>query len=97
MFFVAEILYALWANSLALLSDAAHLVYPQRPMQDVLEDVMDLLAKHFSLYHVAIQCEEHQCAMSRPEIEHYPKVEESAHEYSHTRPRIVSPQHTHDD
>lgn len=86
-----------WSLTVNKVSLTAHLVCPQRPMQDVLEDAMDLLAKRFSIYHVAIQCEEHQCAMSRPEIEHYQEAEESAHEYSHTPPRTLSPQHAHDD
>lgn len=80
-----------WSLTVNKVSLTAHLVCPERPMQDVLEDAMDLLAKRFSIYHVAIQCEEHRCAMSRPEDEHYQEAEESAHEYSHTN----SAHHSH--
>ncbi len=73
-----------WSLTVNKVSLTAHLVCPERPMQDVLEDAMDLLAERFAIYHVAIQCEEHRCAMSRPEVEHYQEAEESAHEYSHT-------------
>jgi cobalt-zinc-cadmium efflux system protein len=73
-----------WSLTINKVSLTVHLVCPDRDTQDVLEDAMDVLAKRFSIYHVAIQCEEHRCAMSRPEIEHYQQAKESAHDYSHT-------------
>ncbi len=73
-----------WSLTVNKVSLTAHLVCPSRPSQSVLEDAMDLLANRFSIYHVALQCEEHRCAMSRPEGEHYHQAPESAHDYSHT-------------
>jgi cobalt-zinc-cadmium efflux system protein len=73
-----------WSLTVNKVSLTAHLVCPSRPSQEVLEDAMDLLAKRFAIYHVAIQCEEHRCAMSRPEVEHYQEAQQSAHDYSHT-------------
>ncbi|HEY4714745.1 MAG TPA: cation diffusion facilitator family transporter [Aquirhabdus sp.] len=73
-----------WSLTVNKVSLTVHLVCPECSMQNVLEDAMDMLATRFSIYHVAIQCEEHRCAMSRPEVEHYQEAEESAHEYSHT-------------
>lgn len=81
-----------WSLTVNKVSLTTHLVCPQRPTQEVLEDAMDVLAQRFSIYHVAIQCEEHPCAMSRPEVEHYQEAEESAHEYSHTCSRALSSQ-----
>lgn len=85
-----------WSLTVNKVSLTAHLVCPQRPQQEVLEDAMDLLAKRFSIYHVAIQCEEHRCAMSRPEVEHYQQAEVSVYEYSHTKNTALPP-HAHDD
>lgn len=86
-----------WSLTVNKVSLTTHLVCPQRPMQDVLEDAMDLLAKRFSIYHVAIQCEEHSCAMSRPEVEHYQEAEVSVYEYSHTRSCTLSQRPAQDD
>ena len=82
-----------WSLTINKVSLTVHLVCPDRPMQDVLEDAMDVLAKRFSIYHVAIQCEEHRCAMSRPEIEHYQQANESAYDYSHSDSTCHAPRH----
>jgi cobalt-zinc-cadmium efflux system protein len=90
-----------WSLTMDKVSLTVHLVCPNRPTQDVLEDAMDLLAKRFSIFHVAIQCEEHRCAMSRPEVEHYEEAEESVYDYSHTnqsnkkKSRTRSIRHSH--
>ncbi|MDE2421202.1 MAG: cation transporter [Gammaproteobacteria bacterium] len=73
-----------WSLTMSKVSLTVHLVCPERATQEVLEDAMDILAQQFSIFHVAIQCEEHRCAMSRPEVEHYQEAEVSAHDYSHT-------------
>jgi len=73
-----------WSLTMNKVSLTVHLVCPERSTQEVLEDAMDILAQQFSIFHVAIQCEEHRCAMSRPEVEHYQEAEVSAHDYSHT-------------
>lgn len=79
-----------WSLTIDKVSLTVHLVCPERATQDVLEDAMDVLAQEFSIFHVAIQCEEHQCAMSRPEVEHYQEAEVSAHDYSHTKKTPLS-------
>lgn len=85
-----------WSLTVNKVSLTTHLVCPQRPTQEVLEDAMDLLAKRFSIFHVAIQCEEHRCAMSRPEVEHYQEADVSVYEYSHTQSHTHS-NHSHHD
>jgi cobalt-zinc-cadmium efflux system protein len=82
-----------WSLTINKVSLTVHLVCPERAMQDVLEDAMDVLAKRFSIYHVAIQCEEHRCAMSRPEVEHYEEAEVSAHDYTHIDSLPTDPTH----
>jgi len=87
-----------WSLTIDKVSLTVHLVCPERATQDVLEDAMDVLAQQFSIFHVAIQCEEHRCAMSRPEVEHYQEAEVSAHDYSHIdRSYTDEPRHSHRD
>jgi len=81
----------IWSLTMDKVSLTVHLVCPARAQQEVLEDAMDLLARRFAIYHVAIQCEEHPCAMSRPEIEHYKDSEISVYEYSHVQKDIKPP------
>jgi cobalt-zinc-cadmium efflux system protein len=80
-----------WSLTVSKVSLTVHLVCPERDPQEVLEDAMDMLGKRFAIHHVAIQCEEHACAMSRPEVEHYQEADVPVHDYSHSDRRIDPP------
>ncbi|WP_410210696.1 cation diffusion facilitator family transporter [Aquirhabdus sp.] len=84
-----------WSLTADKVSLTIHLVCPERSTQEVLEDAMDLLAKRFSIFHVAIQCEEHPCAMSRPETEHYQEHEVSVYDFSHHESKPEPHHHQH--
>jgi len=86
-----------WSLTVDKVSLTAHLVCPERPQQEVLEDAMALLGKRFAIHHVAIQCEEHACAMNRPEVEHYQESGVPVHEYGHqhSEVQLKHPRHKH--
>jgi cobalt-zinc-cadmium efflux system protein len=60
-----------WSLTSQKVTLTVHVVCPARSAQAVLDDAMAMLSTQFNIHHVAIQCEQSACAMTRPEGQHY--------------------------